>query len=164
MLATLRGSRLMVGLWVIMEILLLQLRTEFRPGAVKAFDVMIPEHTLPYPGYSNRPILQSPDQAFLAPLGLCGRQRRRSVRTDPEEGTELGMEAVEDHRAIPCFLLACGKARHNSRMIVPHRGRWLIDEPEPHLLQPVTDLDIFPRRVGKSKVEGLGEQQVAGEG
>lgn len=71
------------------------------------------------------------------------------------------MQAVEDDGAVPRPLLPRCESRQIGWMVMGSGRGGLVDQPHPPLLQPITDLDIFPRRVGEAEVEGLGEEQVA---
>src|SRR4029079_10615581 len=80
------------------------------PRSVEASDVMVPEYLLPCALRGHGKILQGPDQPLAQAVRAVRGEGRRPVRADPEEGAELGVEAVEDDRAVPRLLLPYGEA------------------------------------------------------
>src|SRR5258705_13201479 len=116
-----------------MMLLLFYLRAELNPGAVKTFDVVIPEHGIPELRHRYRPVLQSPDQAFPTLLWQGLGERRRAVGAEAQEGSELGMQAVEDDGTVSRPLLPGGESGEIGGMVMGGGGGGLVDQPHPPL-------------------------------
>ncbi len=81
----------------------------------------------------------------------------------PRNGPRSGWRSMKHHRRIAGLLLADGEPGEIRRVqVIDDRGGF-VNQPQPSFPKPVAALDVFPRRIWKLFVEGLGQQQVAGQ-
>src|SRR5689334_3219573 len=106
-------------------------------------DVVESESLLPPSWKGYREILQAAHQPLEAALPRATRQRRWALRGEAEEPAELGMQAVEHHRRVPCLLLPRREPFEVGGMEVPDTRRRRVHEPKPLLLQAIAELDVF---------------------
>jgi len=72
------------------------------------------------------------------------------------------MQAVEDHGTVAGPLLPRREAGEIGGMVVGHDGAGFINKTHATPLQPVAELDVLPRRIGKTQIERLRQQQISG--
>src|SRR5947208_279921 len=85
--------------------------------------------------------------------------RRRIVR--PEKMSELGMLAKKDRARFSDRVLPLRERCDRHRMMMPRDRLRVVANLQSERVEPVRELDVFPRRGGKRRVERMRSEQLA---
>ena len=116
-----------------------------------------------WPGQKTEAFAEMRAAAKAIELRIAG-QRAQLQLFNAEKGTQLRMLAVKNRAGLAHRVLSPGERVDAHAVIVPSDRRGVVSDAQPSSIQPIRQLDVFPRRGRKCRIERMLGQELAVDG